>query len=343
MAQHLYEATHIVIGNLPPRTQEVMLRRFGIAKGKRETLESVGRSYDITRERVRQIESFALKQLRDAGDASELAPYISKLEEFMRSRGGVMAEHHVLAHFATTCLHDDTKHPHVQGCVLLLLNVGPQFDRQRGTDDVHPHWVVDKQKVAFMHEVLEAIRTHLVHKQSVQQLAHIVDAIEHDLYPDIVDAYINVSKYIGKNQFDHYGLSDWPEITPKGMRDKAYLVLKHVKKPLHFTAVATSINEMGLSKRPALSQTVHNELIKDPRFVLVGRGMYALSEWGYQPGTVKDVIVDVLKQGGKPLTREEILKTVLTKRHVKPNTILLNLHNRKEFKRTGDGRYALAS
>jgi len=70
----------------------------------------------------------------------------------------------------------------------------------------------------------------------------------------------------------------------------------------------------------------------------VGRGLYALSEWGYQPGTVSEIISQVLKQEG-PLTKEEIAKKVLAKRLVKENTILINLQNRKLFERDNTGRY----
>ena len=87
-------------------------------------------------------------------------------------------------------------------------------------------------------------------------------------------------------------------------------------------------------------ETVHNELIKDARFVLVGRGMYALSEWGYEPGTVTELIGNLLKQNG-PLTKEEILEKILAMRFIKENTILINLQNRKNFIKDEKGKYSL--
>jgi DNA-directed RNA polymerase delta subunit len=126
------------------------------------------------------------------------------------------------------------------------------------------------------------------------------------------------------------------------MKDKAFLVLKKTNKPLHFTQVAKEIEKSGLAKKSAHPQTVHNELIKDNRFVLVGRGTYALTDWGFAPGTIKDVIIKVIDQQKKPLSKEEIISAVLNQRQVKENTILLNLQNRKTFKKTGDGKYILA-
>jgi len=93
--------------------------------------------------------------------------------------------------------------------------------------------------------------------------------------------------------------------------------------------------------RKAHPATCHNELIKDARFVLVGRGLYALAEWGYSRGVVADVIKSILKKDG-PLTKEEIISKVKKERYVKDNTILVNLQNGHYFKKTKDGLYALA-
>ncbi len=143
---------------------------------------------------------------------------------------------------------------------------------------------------------------------------------------------MEVSKKIQKNKEDLFGLKDWPEINPKGIKDRAYLVFKKIEKPLHFAEVANLIEGSQI-------QTVHNELIRDSRFVLVGRGIYALTEWGYYSGQVKDVISKVLKETGKPLTKEEVLERVLKQRLVKENTILLNLSNKNYFLRDPQGRY----
>ena len=122
------------------------------------------------------------------------------------------------------------------------------------------------------------------------------------------------------------------------MRDLAYLVMRRHGSPMHFREVAGSIKQF--LKEKAHDQTVHNELIKDRRFVLVGRGLYALNEWGYQPGVVRDVIRAVIAKHG-PLTKDELIKKVREERHVKDNTILINLHNKKHFKKSMDGRFNL--
>jgi hypothetical protein len=56
---------------------------------------------------------------------------------------------------------------------------------------------------------------------------------------------------------------------------------------------------------------------------------------------VRDVIAEVLKEAGRPLSKDEVIKRVLAKRIVKPNTVLVNLQNSKYFRKVA-GDYTLA-
>jgi len=152
------------------------------------------------------------------------------------------------------------------------------------------------------------------------------------------ESYLGISKKICANSFGDIGLAEWPEIKPQTVRDKIYLVLKKGGEPLHFESIAKSINEVKLDKSIALAPTVHNELIKDERFVLVGRGTYALKEQGYEPGTAREVIQRILKRQG-PLHIHDVMKHIQKQRFFKPNTVLINLQNKDYFERLKDGRY----
>ena len=114
-----------------------------------------------------------------------------------------------------------------------------------------------------------------------------------------------------------------------------------MKKPLHFREIARLIDEHGLYKlgKKTHPQTVHNELIKDGRFVLVGRGTYALSDWGYRPGTVREVLSSILKDNIEPMSREELLKAVMKVRQVKRSTVIINLNS--FFTKVGKNIYSL--
>ena len=66
-----------------------------------------------------------------------------------------------------------------------------------------------------------------------------------------------------------------------------------------------------------------------------------MSEWGYYPGQVKDVILNILKEAKRPLAKNEVLKEVLRQRIVKENTILLNLNNKNHFLKNSKGKYTI--
>ncbi len=160
---------------------------------------------------------------------------------------------------------------------------------------------------------------------------------------DTIASYIGLSSELAKNPFSEYGMSSWGAIVPKRMNDKILLVLRKYGKPMHFTEIAQQINETGFDRRKAYPPTVHNELILNKQYVLIGRGIYALQEWGYKPGVVADVIVEAIKKEQRPMTRDELVKVVLAQRMVKRNTVLLALTNKSLFRRCPDGTYELVS
>lgn len=110
---------------------------------------------------------------------------------------------------------------------------------------------------------------------------------------------------------------------------------------MHFTEIAETINKMNFDERQAYPATIHNELILDDKYVLVGRGIYALKEWGYKPGVVSEVIAEILKESGRPMSKKELIDAVLKKRLIKQTTITLALMNRDKFVRDEKGRYSI--
>ena len=337
----LPEVVKSLLQKLPSRRmRDVLEKRFGLKGGEKKTLEAIGKEYKITRERVRQIEADALKLLSKDEHFSVAHSIVSQLQEYIRAHGGVMAEHHLLKVFP------DKK---TRAYVEFLMAIGKQFSKVAETSHHYSRWTVDKNLVGLVEKVTTEVVQYLdgeKHPVPAEKLRAVVaqklqEITKQELKEQTVDAYLATAKLIAKNPYGDCGLVSWSEILPRGVRDKAYLVLQKSGAPLHFRAVAEAINKAGWSNRKAHPQTVHNELIKDSRFVLVGRGLYALSEWGYQPGAVKDIIVSVLKGSSKPLHKDDIVRLVSEKRMVKVPTILLNLNNRSLFKRVEGEKYTL--
>lgn len=326
------------LSTLPKRVRDVMERRFGIGKSReRKTLEAIGASYGITRERVRQIESHGLKKLRSHDFIKEKKEVFDSLKGELLKRGGIADEETFLASLAKSL--DEKNH------LRFLLTLTNDFKRHKEDDEFKHRWSADDKLAEAAHQTLRCLHKELEGAEPLEEgqiktkFASLAkNTMEIPVAEDALSSWLSVSKLIAANKLGGWGLVNSPHISPRGVRDLAYLVMKKHGSPMHFSEVTQGIKKtLGES---AHLQTVHNELIKDERFVLVGRGLYALREWGYQPGTVKDIIRNILTSSG-PLSKEKVIEKVLKERHVKPATILINLQDKKSFKNLEDGNISL--
>ena len=73
----LREQLEEVLSTLTPREEQVLRMRFGLVDGKPHTLEEVGKEFDVTRERIRQIESKALRKLRHPSRSKKLRDFLN--------------------------------------------------------------------------------------------------------------------------------------------------------------------------------------------------------------------------------------------------------------------------
>ncbi len=73
---NLKDQTRRTLKTLTPREEQVLRMRFGVGDGSEHTLEEVGKSFNVTRERIRQIESKALRKLRHPSRAKKLRPFV---------------------------------------------------------------------------------------------------------------------------------------------------------------------------------------------------------------------------------------------------------------------------
>lgn len=341
-ATKLSKLTDTLFSELDARSRDVLSRRFGIAKDSVETLESIGKEYGITRERVRQIESQAKKAV--VGLRSVLAPVQQVFDELFRRHGGLLSPSHVVRLVREQFPGDGLSASHI----IFYLELLPQFEYVTRDAVCNPHWRLKNSNTAAAVHVVKTARAilrdnghPLSDAQLLNKLRQTLSATPEAVPTEHIHAQLIASKAIGRTPFGEWGLVDWPETTPRGVGDKAYTVLRRHGSPEHFTRITELINEAQFDHKRANAQTVHNELIKDSRFVLVGRGLYGLAEWGYIPGTVGDVLESLLAKAKRPLTREELIEQVLAQRKVKKNTILLGLQNEKRFVKTPENRYTL--
>jgi len=328
-----------LLTTLNPRTREIVINRYGLEKEVRMTLEAIGKTYDITRERVRQIENFALASIKKSQEYKEHSFIFDELRRIIRDLGAVVSEDHLMRHIS--------KDPVVQNHINLYLALGEEFKKHKEDDNFLAHFTVDDKTSSHVREALDKLYGSIKEEDLISEeeifnrfMGHLTELIsEYKGNKDIIYRYLALSKVIGKNQLNEWGHISSPHVKARGIKDYAYLIMRRAGHPMHFKDVASEINKTFGKK--AHVATCHNELIKDSRFVLVGRGMYGLKDWGHTGGVVRDVIVEVLKEAGRPLPKDEIVSRVLKKRIVKPNTVLVNLQNGKFFRKVA-GDYTLA-
>lgn len=334
----LDQITKNILKDLSPRACDVISRRFGVGKYKnRETLEAIGQDYSITRERVRQIEAAALNKIRTTHKdiLNEVSEYIN---QEITSRGFVVSEPNLLDVLSTG--EGD------RNCFYLFLNLGEEFKKLREDEHFNQRWINDQKRADSMHAIMRDFHKN-ISKDALMSEDKIVARLASDISLDTSlgglskDAFLsllNMSRKIGSNKIGEWGLASSSQISPRGVRDLAHLVLRRQGEPMHFTEIAETI-QSSLGEH-AHVQTVHNELIKDTEFVLVGRGLYALISMGYKEGVVSDIIKQVIEDKG-PMTKDEIIGAVLKERHVKESTVLINLQNKKYFKKLTNNTYIL--
>ena len=323
---------------LPERSRIVLESRFGLGtSAERVTLEAIGKRYGITRERVRQIENHALAALKKSPAFVQAEAAFHELERIIDSLGGIVCEDDLLNFM--------TKDKSMQNHIYFLLVLGDPFKFRKEDDEVNRCWYVDAELAGKVENALKTLYSGLSDEDLIPE-GEMIDRFLKELQSindkhrnnEVLRRWLTISKSIGKNPLGEWGQASSQNVRTKGVRDFAYLAVKKHGSPLHFREVATLIEK--LFQRSAHIATTHNELIKDPRFVLVGRGMYALREWGYTEGVVRDVVREVLRKHG-PMTKDQIIEKVLKERHVKPGTIVVNLQNQKYFRRDKSGKFSL--
>ncbi len=319
------------------REREIVARRFGLFDRK-ETLEQIGELLGITRERVRQLEKSVVNRLKASAEQGEL-PRVADIEVILLKQLQGMGDIARISKLTEAVSDNPTKLE--QSRVAFLAQLCPQLVVVNEDDHFYYAAAVkethdEKAIKASVAKIIDAVKK-IGEPATIETIAG--EAGIKNL--DTATALASISKHLATLN-GRWGLVKWPMVNPKNIRDKIFVILKEHGKHMHFNEISEAIKGSEFKRKDVTTQAIHNELIKDKRFVLIGRGIYALKEWGYEKGTVSDIISEVLKKEGGPLHRDEIVKRVLKSRYVKETTILLNLQGKSKFKRVAKATYSLA-
>lgn len=323
---------------LTQKERYVIERRFNLDKKDRATLEQIGQHFSVTRERIRQIEKNALSKLKRNLQNCGLQQISEVAYEVLMTAGGVMREDFIIAEIINKNVTFDME------SLQLILTIDHRFTRVPNTVSFHPYIIANevnqsevegicRETVEFLSKNKNTTKTVDLHRSVVKKTTTNIDE-------NMFVSIIQIEKKIKLLETDLVGLYEWRNINPRTLRDKIFYVLRKEKGPMHFMDIANRIIESSFDKKKINLQAVHNELIRHEDFILIGRGIYGLSEWGYKSGTVADVIQGILK-GKESLSQDEIILEVMKQRKVKPITIILSLKNKENFVRVGRKQYAL--
>jgi len=332
------QVTKRILNGLQPRAYEVLVNRFGLTDDTQsKTLEAIGKKYGITRERVRQIENTAISFIRKSESFKNEKDIFEELKKLMHTLGAIVSEQELLNHLSKDKLTQNYLH--------FFLTLGTDFTKHKEDEHFKTHWSIDTDTADRIKKTLNKIYENLTDDELMSEgdliskfLEEVKDISEQYRYEEIAKRWLSISKKLSKNPLGEWGKTTSSSIKTRGVKDYAFLMMRKHGSPMHFREVAKAV--ASTFDKKCHTATCHNELIKDKRFVLVGRGIYALSEWGYKTGVVRDVIRELIKKNG-PMTKEEIVEHVMKERYLKKNTILVNLQNSKYFKKNKSGQYTI--
>lgn len=330
---------------LSEKEKNVIIKRFNLDGTRKYTLEEIGKEFSVTRERIRQIEKNALAKMRRNVFNTALTHLHSFADSFIEQNGGASKEDILISNLVKLAPVGTGTNVDVNA-IRLGLSLNDDLDRIGNTIDFFPYI---KQKDVSDYSLRNASNK-VVNQLTKYGDVKPISKLERDLVPVLKEfkfdsklfrSLMDIDKRLKVIDMDKVGLYEWRHIHPRTLRDKIFFILRMEKKPMHFVEISEKISEKTFDNRRVNIQAVHNELIRHSQFILIGRGIYALREWGYERGTVAEVIEQILKTK-KELGQEDIIKEVLKRRKVKEITIVLALKNSSKFERVGRKTYKLA-
>lgn len=329
---------------LSEKEKLVIIKRFNLDGQGKATLEEIGNEFAVTRERVRQIERNALAKMRRNVFNTALQHLHSFAKDVVENSGGFVRESLIQEELLALVPKDvevDENGLH------LSLVLHESLECIGNTIDFHPY-VKNKSFPDYTLKHVASSLINYLHKQgdvkplknAENELKAVMDELNFD--DKKVKSLIRLDKRLILLENEMLGLMEWRHVYPRTLRDKISYILRNETSPLHFSVIADKISNSSFDRRSVNLQAVHNELIRCEQFVLIGRGIYAMADWGYEKGTVTDVIEKVLEDKVE-MAQEDIVAAVLAQRQVKKITVLLALKNSDKFERVGRKHYKLAS
>lgn len=339
--KNIAKSFSFILDSLSLKESSVIWRRVWLYTEK-ETLQNIGSSFSpaITRERVRQIEESGIRKIWRVIKSTLLRDIQETSRKYIELHWGVISKDKL-----TNILIKELNLEENVNWWIIEVVIQSDFEIKKSKQKLGC-------KIYFTLPNATKQNIELVHKEAVKILKRKKNIIDKTLLYETISENLKTKEKLSLTFIDSVldlfddivfweknliGLTKWKILNPKTLKDKAIYIMKREKVPMHFVDISNKITEM-LNKNVKVN-TIHNELIRNDEFVLIGRWIYALKEWGFIPWTVQDVIVNILEAKWEPMNTEEITKEVLKTRNVKQTTIYMNLQNKNLIERVWRNYY----
>lgn len=326
--------------DLKKREQEILDLRFGL-QGEKQSLAKISARYGITRERVRQIQEKIINNLqRKITTLVDIKPILRIFKKSFEETNNFRDLNSLFTKFQEKYSLADDEKPYLY----LLLHLLPDIEKIK-EDEFHRLFFVTKVKADKVKKFFHYLSEYFQNKKLswsdfvIELKKEFKKKLDEELKERTIEEILSISHHLWLNPFNDAGHINSFFIAPKNVKHKILVLFHYYRRPLHFKEIYEELSRLtqkyhhlihdSWQESPDIA-TVHNELIRHPEFVLTGRGIYALKEWGYSGLFVKDLILEILKKNKKPMPKEKIFEEVLKQKLVKPQTIQAMLYQLKE-------------
>ncbi|MEK7137818.1 MAG: sigma factor-like helix-turn-helix DNA-binding protein, partial [Patescibacteria group bacterium] len=214
---------------LSEKEREVIKRRFSLTGQSRQTLEKIGKHFNVTRERIRQIESIALGKLRRTVGTTRLDEVNKMAKGILRANGGVMLEEALIGSVLKRLPHATS----LDGAVLKLsLTVDGELDHVGRSGTLKPFWRFATITLKDVQAVVEGVVRILKRRSTCMPASEVVSAVqalnlfgEKQPSAELILSCLTVDNRL-KEIEEGWGLTEWRFVRPRSIRDKVEIILK---------------------------------------------------------------------------------------------------------------------
>ncbi|TVP63461.1 MAG: hypothetical protein EA343_08100 [Nodularia sp. (in: Bacteria)] len=339
------------LANFTNRERDVIMLRFGLLNGHTCSLTEIGCIFDVTRERVRQIESKAKKKLNKVNKKSFLlkirqiaiealrsAGCINNIEEWCEDIAQIYPRSQILGNLEVSvldclvledmeadvldCLIDLQVKIHVPSFILWIIDFIPE---------IHSIQISAEQFfyiAPFTNQVFENIQVRLIEFWKEQRFSDRsqLNEIILPLLPEEITNYEQATNTLIKACCNE----PIPGILSKkqwNLSDYAYYVIYEAGKALHFSEIGQRIKQLKPDwKADNLKRAAQGLVDRHPDIIRSGSGTYGLREWGtMEYGHFREVLLDYLSKQSLPVDPEDIYIDLSQSYVVTRPTVTMNL------------------